>query len=195
MAVVASGRSNQPGELKHPTPVLQILAISGSLRSRSTTGAVLEAASRLAPDGMAVRIWQGLGDIPPFNPDLDVPPVPLAVEAFRTELRSADAVIICSPEYAHGVSGVMKNALDWVVGSGELMEKPVALINASPYATIAQAALAETLRTMSAAVVEEASVTLPIFSGKPDAAAMIASPQISNALRMAFAALGSRNTD
>jgi NAD(P)H-dependent FMN reductase len=144
---------------------------------------------------MAVRIWQGLGDIPPFNPDLDVPPVPLAVEAFRTELRSADAVMICSPEYAHGVSGVMKNALDWVVGSGELMEKPVALINASPYATIAQAALAETLRTMSAAVVEEASVTLPIFSGKPDAAAMIASPQISNALRMAFAALGSRNTD
>uniref|UniRef100_Q020A5 NADPH-dependent FMN reductase n=1 Tax=Solibacter usitatus (strain Ellin6076) TaxID=234267 RepID=Q020A5_SOLUE len=173
-------------------PMVDILAISGSLRSRSTNTAVLEAAAQLAPDGTVVRIWQGLGEIPPFNPDVDVPPAPLAVEAFRAELRAADAVLICSPEYAHGVSGVMKNALDWVVGSGELMEKLVALINASPYATIAHAALAETLRTMSATVVEDASVTLPILSGKPDAAAMVASPEISEALRAAIAALCSR---
>jgi len=172
--------------------MVAILAISGSLRSRSTNTAVLEAAARLAPDGTSVRIWQGLGELPPFNPDLDVPTPPPAVEAFRAELRAADAVIICSPEYAHGVSGVIKNALDWLVGSGELMEKPVALINATPYASIAHAALAETLRTMSAVVVEEASVTLPIYSGKPDAAAMIASPEISEALKVAVAALSSR---
>jgi len=175
--------------------VVLILAISGSLRSRSTNTAVLESAAKLAPEGTEVRVWQGLGELPLFNPDLDVSPAPPAVEAFRAELRAADAVMICSPEYAHGVSGVMKNALDWLVGSGELMEKPVALINASPYATIAHAALAETLRTMSAVVVEEASVTLPIFSGKPDAAAMMASPEISSALKGAVTALSSRKTD
>ena len=142
-----------------------------------------------------VQIWQGLGELPHFNPDLDVSPAPPAVAAFRTALRAADAVMICSPGYAHGVSGVMKNALDWVVDSGELMEMPIALINASPYATIAHAALAETLRTMSAVVVEEASVTLPIFSGKPDVAAMIASPEISDALKGAVTALSLRKTD
>ena len=173
----------------------QILAISGSLRSRSTNTAVLEAAAELAPEATEVRVWQGLGELPLFNPDLDVSPPPPSVAAFRTALRAADGVMICSPEYAHGVSGVMKNALDWLVGSGELMEMPIALINASPYATIAHAALAETLRTMSAVVVAEASVTLPIFSGKPDAAAMIASPEVSSALKRAIEALSSRKTD
>jgi len=169
--------------------MLRILAISGSLRSRSTNTAALEALDGLASEGIEIRLWSGIGGLPYFNPDLDIPPGPGTVAAFREALREAHGVIICSPEYAHGVSGVMKNALDWVVGSGELVNKPVALINASPYATIAHGALAETLRTMTAALVSEASVTLPIFNGKPTAAQMLASPEISAALRSAIDAL------
>ena len=72
-----------------------------------------------------------LADVPPFNPDLDTDTAPVEVVRFRAALEACDAILICSPEYAHGVSGVLKNALDWVVGSGELMDKPIALINAS----------------------------------------------------------------
>jgi NAD(P)H-dependent FMN reductase len=155
----------------------------------------LEAAAQLAPPEIEVRIWKELGNLPPFNPDLESGPALTAVAAYRQALRDADAIMICSPEYAHGVSGVMKNALDWVVGSGELIDKPVALINASPYATIAHAALAETLRTMSATVVPAASLTLPITSGKPTAAQMVASPEISEVLRTAVAALAAAVAD
>ena len=85
-------------------------------------------------------------------------------------------MVISSPEYAHGVPGVLKNALDWVVGSGELAEKPVALINASPRATHAWASLAETLTVMSAQVVPEASITLPLQGRSLDALAISRGP-------------------
>jgi NAD(P)H-dependent FMN reductase len=168
---------------------LKILAISGSLRALSTTTAVLQAAVQLAPSKVEIEIYEGLGTLPHFNPDLDKEPPAEAVGELRAMLRASDGVVICSPEYAHGVPGVMKNALDWVVGSGEFVEKPVALINASPYATFAYAALAETLRTMSAQLVPEASVTLPIRSGKPDAAQILASGEISESLKGAVVAL------
>jgi chromate reductase len=170
-----------------------ILAISGSLRASSTNTAALEAASRLAPDCVEVRLWRGIGDLPLFNPDLESGAPIASVEALRDALRSAAAVLICSPEYAHGISGVMKNALDWVVGSGELIDKPVALINASPYATIAHAALMETLRTMSARVIPDACVTLPVSSGKPGVEEMLASPEISAQLRNSLTALAAHS--
>ena len=90
--------------------------------------------------------------VPPFNPDLDTDTAPVGVVRFRAALEACDAILICSPEYAHGVSGVLKNALDWIVGSGELMDKPIALINASGRATLAYASLRETLTTMSGRV-------------------------------------------
>ena len=122
---------------------VHVLAISGSLRSGSSNTILLRAAAELAPRGLSVAFYEGLGELPHFNPDLDdeANPPP-QVREFRDALRAADGVMICSPEYAHGVPGSLKNALDWVVGSGELSGKPVALINASPRAT--------TLRSRSA---------------------------------------------
>jgi NAD(P)H-dependent FMN reductase len=169
-----------------------ILGISGSLRSSSTNSSVLRAAAELAPADVEIRIWDGPGSLPHFNPDLDTEPANAEVARFRAALREAGAVLISSPEYAHGVPGALKNALDWVVGSGEFVDKPVALINASPYATMAQASLAETLRTMSAKIVPEAFITLPIASGKPNASQMLASPEIAAALQSAMAALVSQ---
>ena len=142
--------------------VVRVLAISGSLRRASSNSTLIAAAIQLAPVGVEVSAYRELADIPPFNPDLDTdaPPVPIA--RFRAALQSCDAVLISSPEYAHGVSGVLKNALDWVVGSGELVDKPIALINSSTRAAHAHAALWETLTTMSGRVIADASLTIPL---------------------------------
>src|SRR5438128_346539 len=103
---------------------LRVLAISGSLRRASSNRALVNAAALLAPAGVEVAVWQQLEHLPAFNPDLDTEqPLP-AVTDFRTALQKCDAVLISSPEYAHGVPGVLKNALDWVVGSGEFLDKP-----------------------------------------------------------------------
>ncbi|MCC6390284.1 MAG: NAD(P)H-dependent oxidoreductase [Bryobacterales bacterium] len=168
---------------------VNLLAITGSLRANSSNMRLLKALSLLLPADWELRFYEGLGDLPHFNPDLDVEPVPPEVAAFREQLRWADAVVISSPEYAHGVPGSLKNALDWVVGSGELVEKPVALLNASPRSTYAQASLAETLRTMSAVVLDEASVAVPLPGSKPGVGEIAANAEFSALLRSALQAL------
>lgn len=140
---------------------LHLLAISGSLRTASANTTVLRAAVRLAPEHVVISLYDGLGDLPHFDPDLDGEIPPRAVRDFRARLAAADAVLLCSPEYAHGVPGGLKNALDWIVSSGEFMGKPVAIVNARPASTFAQASLRETLSVMMAEIDEAASVTLP----------------------------------
>jgi len=98
--------------------------------------------------------------VPAFNPDDDVEPAPDVVADFRHRLHESDAVLISTPEYAHGVPGALKNALNWIVGSGELVDKPIGLLNPSPRSTYAQASLKETLTVMSARLVDAASITL-----------------------------------
>jgi chromate reductase, NAD(P)H dehydrogenase (quinone) len=168
---------------------MRIFAISGSLRAGSSNTALIHAAAALAPETVEVDTFGGLGELPHFNPDLDGDHAPAPVADFRERLRAADAVMISSPEYAHGVPGVLKNALDWVVGSGEFIDKPVALINASPRATLAQASLASTLTVMTARIVAEASVTIPMLGKSLDAAGVVADPELSVALRSAIEAL------
>src|SRR5262249_14325654 len=130
-----------------------------------------------------------LAELPPFNPDHDDDPAPSPVIRFRAALRACDAVLISSPEYAHGVPGVLKNALDWVVSSGELIDKPVALLNASTRATHAWASLAETLGVMSARVIQAASIALSL-QGKPlDANGIVRDVELSTALRSAIRTL------
>jgi NAD(P)H-dependent FMN reductase len=146
---------------------IQILAISGSLRAVSSNTALLRAASILATDGVAISLYTGLNDLPHFNPDIEGTDLePSSVLDFRTQLRQSDGVLICSPEYAHGVPGVLKNALDWVVGSGELAGKPVVLLNASPRATHGQASLKETISVMDARIINKASIALPLLGRK-----------------------------
>jgi len=137
---------------------MKILGISGSLRNASVDTALLRRAAALTANGVTFIVYDGLGNLPHFNPELDREPLPPAVSDFRSHLTSSAAVIISSPEYAHGIPGVLKNALDWVVASGELYEKPVALFNTSPRIRYAQAALAETLTVMTARLIPEASL-------------------------------------
>jgi NAD(P)H-dependent FMN reductase len=136
---------------------------------------------------MELLVYSGLGDLPHFNPDLDIQPAPLAVAEFRSQLCRSAGVIISSPEYAHGVPGVLKNALDWLVASGELYEKPVALFSASPRGSYAQASLTETLNVMMARVVPEACISVPLLGRNLDESGIIAEAEISSAVRSALA--------
>lgn len=160
---------------------MKILAISGSLRAASNNTALLRAASRLAPPGIVVTLYAELGQLPLFNPDIEAMDVP-AVARLRAQLNEVDAVLIASPEYAHGVTGSMKNLLDWMVGCEAFVNKPVALLNASPRAVHAQASLKETLTVMSAHIVEQASLTVPILGAGLDEAGIVAHPDISRRL-------------
>ncbi len=169
--------------------MMRILAISGSLRQASSNSTLLRIATALAPSGAAIEIYGGIGELPHFNPDIEESAGP-AVADFRARLAAADGVLISSPEYAHGVPGVMKNALDWIVGSGEFMDKPVALLNASALSKFAHAQLTETLTIMGALVVPEASPTIPLAGNRVDEANFEATqPENAVALRAALAAL------
>jgi len=178
-----------PVEVTTPCRPIRILGISGSLRVASSNTALIRAAVNLTPECVEVRPYSRLEELPAFNPDLEGDTPPPAVAFFRGELLASDAVLISSPEYAHGVPGALKNALDWLVGSGELVGKPVALINASPRATHAPASLAETLRVMTAKLVNEASITIPLSGRSLDAQGLLADAQLSSALSSALAAL------
>lgn len=165
---------------------MKIAAISGSLRAGSSNTAALLAAARLAPAGVEVILFEGIADLPFFNPDLDGDDVPAPVGAMRELIGRVDGLLISSPEYARGVAGVLKNALDWLVGSHEFPGKPVALINTSPRATHALAALTLTLETMSARLDTEACVTLPLLGGAWGEHGIAADPVLAELIRSAM---------
>jgi chromate reductase len=167
-----------------PAKPTRLLAISGSLRRASTNTAALEALARLAPEGIKALVYRDLAKLPPFNPDDDIEdrPKPEAVETLRTLVGASDAIVIAAPEYAHGLPGVLKNALDWLVASETFAGKPVALINTSPRAFHAQASLREILATMAARLVPEAFASLSLTGKSVTAEDVLADP--ANARRL-----------
>jgi chromate reductase, NAD(P)H dehydrogenase (quinone) len=166
--------------------VIRILAISGSLRQVSSNTALLNAAIALAPENIDIKLYGGLGNLPPFNPDLEPTELP-SVTDLKRQIQWSDGLLISSPEYAHGVPGVLKNALDWLVSGEEFVYKPVALLNASPQSTHAHASLTETITVMSGRLVPEASIAVPLPGKKLDAEGIASHPEISAALRTAIA--------
>jgi NAD(P)H-dependent FMN reductase len=143
---------------------------------------LLRAVKRLAPSDIEVDLYQSLGALPAFNVDVQALGPPAAVAELRYRIISSRALLIASPEYAHGISGVLKNALDWMVGNESFVNKPVGLLNASPRASIAQAALRETLVTMSARIVTAACVTVGILGSGLDEEGIVRHPEIGPSL-------------
>jgi chromate reductase, NAD(P)H dehydrogenase (quinone) len=160
---------------------IRILAISGSLRHNSSNTKLLQAAISLSPSTVEIKLYAGLNDLPHFNPDLE-PATPPAVTDLQTQITWSDGLLICTPEYAHGIPGVLKNALDWLVSSEDFMGKPIAIFNASPRATHAQASLIEILTTMAGRVVPAAVVTVPLAGKNLAIADMINDPEIADVL-------------
>jgi NAD(P)H-dependent FMN reductase len=171
-----------------------LIALSGSLRRDSANTILLRAALAMAPVGVRIVLYEGVDQLPFFNPDNEADPPP-AVCALRELLSAADGVIVASPEYAHGIPGAFKNALDWLVGCAELGSKPVALINTSARAVHAHASLAEIVTTMGWRVIAAASPVIAVANRGFDAAQIAADPALAGPLRAAVDALAQASID
>jgi len=164
---------------------MKLLAISGSLRATSSNAAIVRAVARLAPlDTFDTQT------LPHFSPDLDIDPLPAPVAALRTAVGAASALVIATPEYAHGMPGSLKNALDWLVSATEPIDKQVLLISASPAGAVhAHAQFSEVLRTMSMRLVDGGA---HVFSrAKLDAHGEVADEAMLAAIRAGLASLRS----
>ena len=141
--------------------VVRILCVCGSLQARSANRAVLDVASTaMVGVGAIVDRYDELESLPPLNPDRDDPGD--AVRDWRARIEAADAVVIASPEYAGSLAGVVKNALDWIVGSGELYRRPIGLISAGTSGGVhARRALVQTLTWQGAHVVASLGIDAP----------------------------------
>ena len=160
--------------------VVDVLLISGSLRARSTSTAVLRAALAVAPAGVNATLYDGLAALPHFNQDDDHDPLPPAVAELRVAVHAADAVLFSTPEYAGALPGSFKNLLDWLIGDaepGSIYEKPVAWINASPRgAPNAHDELRTVLGFAHATIVESACVHVPVTDALIDDEVLVTDP-------------------
>jgi NAD(P)H-dependent FMN reductase len=136
--------------------MMKVLAISGSLQAQSRNLALLTTAARVAPPGVDLELFDGIRDLPHFNPDTEANAVPDSVLRWRQALAGSDAVLIACPEYGFSLPGALKNAIDWVIGSGELEGKVVAMTAAVPGPERGRRglqALRETLSAVRASIV------------------------------------------
>ncbi|HEY8291214.1 MAG TPA: NADPH-dependent FMN reductase [Thermomicrobiales bacterium] len=171
---------------------MRILAISGSLQATGTISTLVRAIAALSPEDMDCTLYDGLGDLPHFSPDRDGDPPPASVAEFRRLLRDADGMLVCTPEYAYGMPGSLKNAFDWIVSSGEFVGKPVAALSASPYPTGGQrahASLLLTLTAVNAEIVDGATLSVPLVRTKMDANGVVSDLVTAQSLRSVLDAL------
>lgn len=147
-----------------------IFAVSGSLRKNSSNTSILHTIKSVAPAGIEFIIYDNLGGLPHFNPDLDQEEnLPSEVKELRGMLNRSSAILISTPEYAHGLPGSLKNALDWLVSTVVLENKPCGIIMSSASdGTFARDSLTEILRTMNVQVPEHLSVSVSGMSVKND---------------------------
>ena len=149
----------------------------------------MRALSLVAPPDLEFTFRDPLDSLPFFNPDIEQAGPPASVERWRAEIRDHAALVICSPEYAHGVPGVLKNALDWLVGGVEIVAKPIAVIQTSLPSTTAHASLLEILTVMGGMVVPDASVGIQLRGLKLDEYGIASDPGLAPVLRAAMTAL------
>lgn len=134
---------------------MHILAICGSLQAKSSNRALIDAAARVLPPDVRLTVYEGLRALPMFDPDLERERTLPIVDELRRAVATADALLVACPEYGHSLPGSLKNAIDWLIGSGELEQKLVAITAAVPHPDRGRkglAALAQTLGAVSARV-------------------------------------------
>jgi NAD(P)H-dependent FMN reductase len=135
---------------------MRILGICGSLQAKSSNLTLLETAQRLAPPDVELVLFDGLGHLPHFNPDLDTESPPLPVTVWRRALAESDGLLIACPEYGHSLPGALKNGVDWAIHSGELEYKVVAVtaaVSVEGRGRMGLQALGQTLHAVSAHIV------------------------------------------
>lgn len=150
---------------------MKLLAIPGSVRTGSYNLALLKNMSKLSSKGTDVTVFNRMKDIPIFNPDTNDEEIPEPVDYLISKIRESDGIIISTPEYAHGVPGVLKNALDWLVSSDALVLKPVVVTSVSTSGlggVRSHSPLVLILSAMNSIVVVEGSINVPYAQKKFD---------------------------
>ncbi len=146
---------------------MKLLAISGSLRAASTNTALLKALALSAPDGVELELYQGLGTLPVFSPDLEHD-LTASVQGFSAEIAACDGLIISSPEYIRAIPGGLKNAIDWLVSGEALIDKPVALAHASHRGEDVLESLRRVLTTVTTRFADDIFLRVPLMKQTPD---------------------------
>jgi len=147
----------------------KVIAICGSTKANSSNLKLIYAIAKMAQGKFDISVFRDIASVPHFNPDLDNDAPPAAVVEFRNMLRASDGILICTPEYAMGVPGSLKNAIDWTVSSMEFSQKPTALITASSLGQKGHASLIETLKIIEAKTTDETQLLIPYINAKINA--------------------------
>lgn len=163
-----------------------IVVLHGSLRDTSSSAAVIKKAAGLIGDRAVVVQYKGTGLLPHFDDKVEAPS---SVNELRKLVFDADAVLICTPEYAFGIPGTLKNALDWLVGSGEFDQKPVALITASSQGQKGHAAMLNVLTAINARMTEETQLLISFIRSKIDAGGEVNDDNTSKEIKSVMEAL------
>jgi chromate reductase len=166
--------------------IKNIFALSGSLRTGSSNHAILNFLGNMMPPNINYTIYNGVSEIPAFDPGLDNDSPPAAVAELRRQLTEADGIIICTPEYAFGIPGALKNALDWTVSSASFSGKPTALITASTGGETAHEALIKVLGAIDADLIKEATLLISFIRSKMDSEGNIKDEETVEKLRFVF---------
>jgi NAD(P)H-dependent FMN reductase len=166
-----------------------ILAISGSLREGSSNHTILQFLGKMMPAETHYTIYDGLRDIPAFDPGIDNGNPPAPVADLREKLSQAHGIIICTPEYAFGVPGALKNALDWTVSSGSFSGKPTALITASTGGENAHEAMIKILGAIDAKLSPETTLLIQFVRSKMDADSNVTDPDTVQQVKILLEAL------
>lgn len=151
----------------------KIVAICGSTRANSSNLNLINAIKKLTEHALEINLTYSISNIPHFNPDLDTDKPPQQVKEFRTLLTGADGILICTPEYAMGVPGTLKNAIDWTVSSCEFSHKPTVLITASSIGARGHDSLLETLKIIEAGITNETQLLISHVKTKVSSAGEI----------------------
>jgi len=147
---------------------MKLLAISGSARRSSTNTALLRAMQAVSPAGIALEVYDGIGELPVFSPDLEGPSLPSGVRRLLDEISASDGLVIASPEYVRSIPGGLKNAIDWLVSGDQVIGKPIALVHASHRGDDMLAMLRTVLATISANFNDRLFFRLPVMSQPPE---------------------------
>ena len=166
----------------------KILVLNGSTRINSTNLKFIKAVSALSAEYFSMCIFNGLTHLPHFNPDLDIENAPESVFDFRRHLKEADGILICTPEYAFGIPGTLKNAIDWTVSSGEFYDKPLALITASTSGEKSHAAFLDVLKAVGTRMSDETQLLISNAKTKINADNIITDSETSHKLTLLIAA-------
>ncbi|MEO5682627.1 MAG: NAD(P)H-dependent oxidoreductase [Chitinophagaceae bacterium] len=162
---------------------IKILAVSGSLRANSSNAILLQAIEKMMPEDVEFFVYKGVGSLPHFD---DADEMPITVSVWKKHLQEADAVLVCSPEYAFGVPGSLKNAFDWTVGSGDMVNKPLVLITASTGGEKAHAAWLQIFKALSARIPESSALLISFVRSKLSAAGEISDAITAAAIQLAM---------